>query len=490
MPESRLFCHRRDIMVAGLAMMLPAPATAAAPTSGLAHLAGAAARVVDEQDYSGVLLIAEAGRVRFSRAWGLRQRAEALPNRIDTRFNIASIGKMFTTAAILRLAEAGRLQLDAPLAAAWPDCPAGELSNRITVAQLLSHTAGIGNALWSLPPAQWDHVRRQTDLYRMIAKAPPDGPPGGPVSYSNDGFVALGALIERLTGEDYASHIKRSLLIPLGMTATEFGGAGDLMPNQALPFVRDLDRPGHWRTALAGRTPPACAAGGGTSTAPDLLRFGEAWLAGRLVGPAMMQAWRGDARPFRDGLYAKGLEVRQINGDRIEGHTGGHDGAAAELMIWPQHQRVAVLLHNGEVEPYWDLAHQVRAAFSGAYPAEQDFRHTQRVAALVAADGPEAGLATYAAHAAAPGRQLRASLIEALGNRAWHRGKPDAARNLLRFSVALDPKSPDARWHLAELYRRSGDEAAALAAYRAYLELVPGDADALAAIDRLGLKPG
>ncbi|OYQ33986.1 hypothetical protein CHU93_02690 [Sandarakinorhabdus cyanobacteriorum] len=485
MSADGLSCHRRAVLAAGLAASLPVPAWAGAAATGLAGLADHAEQLVREQDYSGVLLIAEAGKVRLGRAWGLRQRAEGLPNRIDTRFNIASIGKMFTTAAILRLAEAGRLQLDAPLAAAWPDGPAGDLAHRISVAQLLSHTAGIGNALWALPPAQWEHVRRQTDLYRMIAKAPPDGAPGERVSYSNDGFVALGALIEHLTGEDYATHITRTLLTPLGMTSTAFGGAGDLQPNQALPYVRDLDRPGAWRTALAGNTAPACAAGGGTSSAPDLLRFGPAWLSGRLVGPAMMQAWRSPAKPFRDGEYARGLQVQRMNGDVIEGHTGGHHGAAAELMIWPQHDRVAVLLHNGEVEPYWDLAHRVRTSFSGLYPAEQDFRHTQRVAALVAASGPEAGLA---AHAAAPGRRLRASLIEALGNRAWHRGQGDAARHLLQFNVALDPKSPDARWHLAELHRRSGDRNAALAAYRAYLDLVPGDADALIALERLGVR--
>jgi CubicO group peptidase (beta-lactamase class C family) len=487
MAETPALCHRRDLLAAGAltALAATAPALAATGSNRLAALAAHADQLVREQDYSGVLLIAEAGHIRLRRSWGQRQRAEALPNTLETRFNIASIGKMFTTAAILRLVEAGRLQLDAPLAAAWPDCPAGDLAHRITVAQLLSHTAGIGNALWALPPAQWEHVRRQTDLYRMIASAPPEGPPGGAVSYSNDGFVALGALIERLTGEDYASHVTRTLLMPLGMASTAFGGAGDLQPNQALPYVRDLDRPGAWRTALAGNTAPACAAGGGTSSAPDLLRFGQAWLAGRVVGPAMMQAWRNPAKPFRDGEYARGLQLQRINGDVIEGHTGGHHGAAAELMIWPQHQRVAVLLHNGEVEPCWDLAHAVRATFSGDYPAEQDFRHTQRIAALVAANGPEAGLA---AHAAAPGRTLRASLIEALGNRAWHRGHAQAARNLLQFNVALDPKSPDARWYLAELHRRRGDRQAALAAYRAYLDLVPGDADALGAIDRLGIS--
>ena len=484
MAGSRALYHRRDVLAAGSLAALAAatPALAAAGRNPFATIGAHADQLARDQDYSGVLLIAEAGQVGLRRSWGQRQRAEALPNTLDTRFNIASIGKMFTTAAILRLAEAGRLQLDAPLAAAWPDCPAGDLARRITVAQLLSHTAGIGNALWALPPAQWDHVRRQTDLYRMIAKAPPDGPPGGPVSYSNDGFVALGALIEQLTGEDYATHITRTLLKPLGMTATEFGGAGDLLPNQALPYVRDLDRPGRWRMALAGNTPPASAAGGGTSTAPDMLRFGQAWLAGRVVGPAMMQAWRNPAKPFREGEYARGLQVRHINGDVIEGHSGGHTGAAAELMIWPQALRVAVLLHNGEVEPYWDLAHAVRATFSGTHSAEQDFRHTQRIAALVATRGPEAGLA---ARAATPARQLRASLIEALGNRAWHRGQAEAARHLLHFNVALDPKSPDARWYVAELYRRSGDRSAALAAYHAYLNLVPGDADALAAIDRL-----
>jgi D-alanyl-D-alanine carboxypeptidase len=476
---------RRSVLLAGLASSVPWPAWAGRPTVPLpaTRLARTGEALARDEDFSGVLLLADAGGTRLHRAWGLRQRGEALPNRPDTRFNIASMGKMFTAIATLRLAEAGRLDLDAPVAKAWPDCPARSLAVTITPAQLLSHTAGLGNALWAMPPRQWLAVRRQRDLFALISAAPPERPPGGDFLYSNDGYVLLGAVIETLTGAPLHEHLASSLFAPLGMAATSLTGPDDLSANLALPYVRDLERPGQWQTALASAAVPATAAGGATSTAPDLLRFAQAMADGTLIGPQMMQAWTTPRQPFRDGHYGYGLEMRHINGQRLIGHSGGHDGVAAELMLWPDDGRIAIILHNGEVDGYWPMAHGVRQAFCGDHPAAADFTFTRHVAHMIATQGEAAGRELFAA---SPGRQLRASLIEALGNRAWHRGQGRAALALLHFNRATAPDDAGPAWALAELLRRMGDREAARTAYRDYLALAPGDADALAALSRLG----
>ena len=477
---------RRSALQAGAAAAgfaaLPGRAAGADGEGALARrLRDLCDRLAREEGFSGVCRLMRGERTLFQRAYGLRNRGEGLPNTPGTRFNVASVGKMFTALGILRFVEAGRLRLEGRLIEAWPDYPDRAVAERITLEQVLTHSAGLGNHVMFKPKAGFTSASTQTESLRLFAGEGLAGEPGV-TAYSNDGYVLLGALIERLAGRDYREHCRETIFAPLGMRNTGIHAIDEIVPNLAVPYVRDLPRPGVWRAAVSTDGVSGGAAGGGYSTVGDLARFGAAMRAGRLLSPALTRAWTLGRVPFRSGQYGYGVQVETINGVRLYGHTGGHHGVAAELLVVEPTDLVFVVLSNGEVEPYWALADFIRTSVAGESDGSRNYAFTRQLIARTAAAGADAGLAMAAA---SPDRRPREGVIDTYAMRAWHEGDAALAENLLRFNLRQFPDSLSALWSLAEFYRFARRNAEAVAAYRAFLERQPDDAEALGYIARL-----
>ncbi|MCA3255394.1 MAG: serine hydrolase [Alphaproteobacteria bacterium] len=463
-----------DLAAAGPAGVSRVPLTPGALRRRLEAAADGAA-------FNGVLLLLERGRPVVARATGVADPATGRANAPDTRFNIASVGKLFTALAVLRLVEAGRLTPDSRLIDLWPDYPDPALAAEITVDALLTHRAGLGNRVMTAPTDALPASARQTDRVGLFATAGRAGP-AGVMAYSNDGYVLLGAVVERLTGADFRDHVRETIFRPLGMAGAGFPAPDATAPDLAQPRLRDLDRPGVWRTATAAERLPGGAAGGGVATVADLARFGEALRTGRLLSPALMRSWIAPRVPFRGGHYGYGLQIEALGACRAFGHTGGHSGITAELMVFPDSGHVFVQLGNGEVDAYWALADGARTALCGETADTRRLALTNRVIALVSTRGADAGAALADAY---PGTPLREGVIDVAAFRAWHRGDPAAAERLLRFNIRRFPNSSSALWSLAELHRHARRRDDAIASYRAYLVREPGDADAEARIAEL-----
>lgn len=474
---------RRSVLATGAAFTLAAdPAKAAATDRELVDMLRQRCRALAQGlGFSGAVVLTRSGRELYAEAFGQRNRSEGLANRIDTRFNIASIGKLFTALSIMRLVEAGRLRLDAPLTDAWPSYPDRIVAERITVGQILTHTAGLGNAVTFKSRMDALSAQSQSDLVRLFAKDGLTGEPGA-VAYSNDGYVLLGALIERLSGRNFKDHCRETIFAPLGMGGTGFSGPDDIVPNFALPYVRDIARPGVWRTAIASDGLASGAFGGGYATVRDLAAFGSAMRDRRLLRSELHSSWVAERVPFRSGHYGYGVQIETINGRRFIGHTGGHYGVAGELLISETTGHVFVVLSNGEVEPYWDLSVFIRTALAGESESSRNHDFTKRLCNVIALDGVEAGISMADAN---PDRTLREGLIDTLGFRAWHAGEPVAAERLLLFNRKRFDDSLSALWSLAEFYRHARRNAEALAAYKTFLERQPGDEETIAHIARL-----
>lgn len=476
---------RRSTLLAGVAAglaVLPGRAAGADGDGDLARrLRDHCDRLAREEGFSGVCRLMRGERMLFQRAYGLRNRGEGLPNTPETRFNVASVGKMFTALAILRFVEAGRLRLEGRLIEAWPDYPDRAVAERITLEQILTHRAGLGNQVMFKPKTGFTSASTQTDYLRLFAGEGLAGEPGV-MAYSNDGYVLLGALIERLAGRDYREHCRETIFAPLGMRNTGIHAIDEIVPNLAVPYVRDLPRPGVWRAAVSTDGVSGGAAGGGYSTVGDLARFGAAMRAGRLLSPALTRAWTLGRVPFRSGQYGYGVQVETINGVRLYGHTGGHHGVAAELLVVEPTDLVFVVLSNGEVEPYWALADFIRISVAGESDGSRNYAFTRQLIARTAAAGVDAGLALAAAN---PERRPREGVIDTYAMRAWHEGDEARAETLLRFNRRQFPDSLSALWSLAEFYRFARRDREAVAAYRAFLERQPDDAEALGYIARL-----
>jgi len=477
---------RRAMLSAPAVLASAAPALAQGTTDVAKTLAEHCARLAREEDFSGTVLLARGGRPILRAAYGLANRGDGVRNRPDTKFNIASMSKMFTALAILRFVEAGRLRLGDRLIDHVPDYPNRVVAERVTIEQLLTHTSGLGNywaALGARPDGSVDSV---ADLVALFAADPFEGPPGV-FAYSNCGYVLLGLVIERLAGRDYFDHVRETIFRPLGMSATGNWRLDEVIPGRAEGYTRDLERPGVWRSNIFADIARGSPAGGAYATADDLLVFANALQAGRLLGPEMTRAWTQGRFPYAHGRYGYGMSEAVVAGHRIVGHSGGHIGIAGELMIFEDLGYTLVILTNGEVDGFWDVSNFAKRLLAGENEAVADYAFTRGLVDTIFRDGAAAGDAAYRARPA--GRVAKEGVIDVLAMKALHRGRPDAAMALLRFNVRTFPESADALWQLGEGARIAGRRDEALQAYRAYLARNPGDADAtkrIADLERQG----
>jgi hypothetical protein len=242
----------------------------------------------------------------------------------------------------------------------------------------------------------------------------------------------------------------------------------------ARAYARDLERPGVIRDATDTGVPP-CAAGGGYSTVDDLRAFADAIEHNRLLGKDLTRAWLQGRVAFRNGRYGYGTMEETVGRYRILGHTGGHYGLAAELMMIEGRGLTFVVLANCEVDAYYDVSNWVKREAAGEHDGIRDYDFTRALIDVIARD-PAEGRAFYARRD--PARRAREFFIDTYGSKFVHQGRTDAGLALLRFNVEIFPGSSDALWSLAEALRIAGRRSEALTAYRAYLAKVPGDADA------------
>jgi D-alanyl-D-alanine carboxypeptidase len=230
--------------------------------------------------FSGVAVLARNGVPVFQRAYGMADRERRVANNLETAFNLGSIDKAFTQIAILQLRAAGKLDLDSTLAAYWPDYPNKEVASRVTIRQLMRHTSGIAGNIFD-PPAggKRNDIRTLNDYLPLFVNQPLAFEPGTKNAYSNAGYVVLGLLIQRLLGEDYYTYVREHIFEPAGMTRTGSFAVDSLPPNTAIGYTRgDEHAPTTTPLRPNSRDLPGrgSSAGGGYSTAQDLVKFVQA----------------------------------------------------------------------------------------------------------------------------------------------------------------------------------------------------------------------
>jgi CubicO group peptidase (beta-lactamase class C family) len=231
-------------------------------------------------EFSGVVLLARQGVSVFQRAYGFADRESKRPNDVETAFNIGSINKLFTGIAIRQLSAEGKLHLDSSLATYWPDYPNAGLARRVTIRQMLQHRSGIGGDIFAAPPGKTRHdLRHNNDFLPLFTSRPLDFEPGTQQRYSNAGFIVLGALVERLSGKDYYAYVREHIYTPAGMRRTGAWPPDSLPPNTARGYTRRNGSVELNTALLPGR---GSAAGGGYSTAQDLMRLVQAMRDGKI----------------------------------------------------------------------------------------------------------------------------------------------------------------------------------------------------------------
>ena len=339
----------------------------------------------------GALAVVRNGKVLKARGYGLANVELGVPATPSTVFEIGSITKTFTAAAIVLLAEEGRLSLADPLAIHLTGLPQGWQG--ITIEQLLTHSSGVRNYLdvpglldeTSRPGLTHDAVARL-----LIARLPLEFSPGATWTYSNSGYLLLGRVVEEASGMDYWRFLEERFFRPLGMTATRSSDPPFIVPGRAAGYEWNGERLQN-RPAL---TESAFAAGSIVSTVLDLAKWDQALSRGAPLGAsALERMWTprrvqgGAVAPFAYGL---GWFVETRRGRRIVLHDGGTPGFSSILYRALDDRTSVIILANHADAILEHLAFEVAgmyapalAAPKGAARADPDPATSRRLEAAV-----------------------------------------------------------------------------------------------------------
>ena len=295
------------------------------------------AKNAEADKFSGVVLVGRGDKIVFERAAGLADRDKKVAVKGDTRFRLGSMNKMFTTVAILQLMDAGKLALDDPLAKHLPGYPNKELAAKVTIRHLLTHSGGTGDFFGP----EWEKdrltIRTHDDYLKLFGERALAFEPGSKRAYSNYGFILLGAVVEKLSGMSYYDYVDKKVYAPAGMTRTGSLPESTEVEGRAVGYMKGKDGWARNDDTLPWR---GMAAGGGYSTASDLLRFARALEAGKLISK---EALRLATATSDKGL---GFFVSGEGALRTYGHAGGAPGMNGDLKIYPELGVVVVALSN------------------------------------------------------------------------------------------------------------------------------------------------
>jgi CubicO group peptidase (beta-lactamase class C family) len=257
-----------------------------------------------EDTFSGTALVSWRGEVLFKGAWGLASKRWNVQNSMDTRFDLGSINKSFTQVAIGQLMSQGELTLDDPISKHLPDYPNAEAADKITIRHLLDHTSGLGDIFTGeFFNASKSSFRSPSDFFILFAAHPLNSEPGERQSYSNAGYMVLGAIIESISGQPYAQYVAEHIFDPAGMTGAGFFAQDEPEPNVATGYTKRGFGPDHddegedYRSNVFILPARGNSAGSAQASAEDLLHFDSALRQHKLLEPAYTVWYFGGPEP-------------------------------------------------------------------------------------------------------------------------------------------------------------------------------------------------
>jgi CubicO group peptidase (beta-lactamase class C family) len=302
-------------------------------------------RLTNNQEFSGAALVARGDNVLLKKAYGQADIPANKPNTVETRFQLASVAKTLTAAAVMRLVEGGRVDLQAPISDYLPDTP--QAWQGVTVHHLLSHTSGIPD-YFSFDEFDSETNFSADEIIRVAKEYPLDFSPGAEFEYSNTGYVLLGKLLERVSGKSYGEFLRETIFDPLQMNATGRVGQNEPVavgystyasPAESLPITNALGD------------------GDLLGTVEDLHKFDRA-----LYGDTLLSIESRDKMfaPVGNNHYGYGWELQTREGRRVLSHSGRINGFSSVLMRFPEDEVTIILLSNLESfdagQAGWELA--------------------------------------------------------------------------------------------------------------------------------------
>jgi CubicO group peptidase (beta-lactamase class C family) len=350
------------ISLAGLAAGAAWPVFAAGSCPAPGYVQKAQALVqpyVEDNAFTGSVLVAVDGKPVFRQGFGLADRELSVANTPDTEFRLGSITKQFTATAILQLAEQGKLKIDDPVSKYYTDAPPAWA--KVTIKHLLTHTSGIPTYT-ALPDffareARLPHTPEE--LIKLTRDRPLDFDPGTKYAYDNSGYILLGWIVEKVSGQSYADYLQQHIFGPLGMSHSGYDSSEKIIPHRASGYRFD-DK--GWSNAPFLDMSGPYAAGSLYSDVDDMLVWDQALNAAKPLAAASLQ------QMFTDygHQYGFGFVVdKSFAHDRIW-HNGGINGFSTSFQRYPKDRLTVVVLSNIEGAPSDKIATDLAGLCLGA----------------------------------------------------------------------------------------------------------------------------
>lgn len=436
-----------------------------------------------QNDFSGVVLIAKNDTIVFQKAYGYANLDFRIPNTLETKFSIASMGKMFTGISIMQLVERGLLSTNDKVGKYLPEYPNKLVRDSVSIHQLLTHTSGLPDFMTAeYYASSKEKFRTINDLSYLYQTKELSYTPGTKFAYCNSDYMVLGLIIERITGQTYDEYIEENIFQIAKLANTRNYMKDHIVENLAVGYSRSTFYPGELmkNTYLGGIT--GGPAGGGYSTISDILNFSKALKNNKFLSKKNTEIL---TKGKVDGsTYGYGFVDVNTNQHRIIGHNGGHFGVASELRIFEDLNYTVVLLTNRDAEDgFLDVRYFIQEQLTGSTPSIESYRNTREVIESIIKNQN-----SLANKALSSKLGLREDMLNVEGYHQLNLKNYDIAIKLFKFTTESSPNSANAFDSLAEAYMRSGDKDKAIINYEKSLKLDPSNTNAKEMIERLKLK--
>jgi CubicO group peptidase (beta-lactamase class C family) len=294
---------------------------------------------VNVNEFTGTVLVAQKGKIIYEKAFGMADREWNIPNTIQSKFEIGSVTKQFTSACILQLAEQGKLSLDDKLSKYFADFPKAD---SVTIHMLLTHTSGIKD--YSQLP-EFEKVctlpLEKDTLVALIKKQPYIFSPGTKWSYSSSGYFLLGYIVEKVSGKSYSDYVYNNVIQKAGLKNTCVNRWDSILLYRAKGYGKTT---GGWKNAYYISMEGANSAGAIISTIEDLYQWNNALFSNKIISAASFSKM---ITPYNEH-YGYGLSIDSFQHHLEIGHNGGINGFSSFLGRFPTDDVVVAGLSNDE----------------------------------------------------------------------------------------------------------------------------------------------
>ncbi len=442
--------------------------------------------------FNGSVLVADHGKVIYKKGFGLANREWDIPNAPDTKHRLGSITKQFTAMLIMQLVAEGKLDLQATISKYLPDYSKVN-GDKITIHQLLNHTSGTPN--YTSFPNFFKELSRNpytpTEMVRMYADSILDFTPGEQFSYSNSGYITLGAIIEMVTGKSYEEVLQEKIFTPLKMNNSGYDHHNTILKKRAAGYEMKGSKPEN-APYIDMSTP--YAAGSMYSTVEDLFIWDQALYTEKLLPKKYRDMMYEKYVPAFGQYYGYGWSVGYFpvgntkDSTEIIGHGGGINGFNTLITRMPKEKSTIILLNNTGRAPLEDITIAINGILHGAtYDLPKQSLANLVYKEIIDKD-LKAGLAFYEKNKDSKEYSKSESEMNTMGYTLLQAGKKKEAEAIFKLNMEAFPKSANVYDSYAEALMEQGKNELAIANYKKSIELNPGNQNGIDMLKKLGVE--